>query len=187
MWYNFLSVTASTSCQVEAEICVRLHGIFSQRPFFFRPPMNPHWTGSRVLFYRFTLTVPLWTCPVCMKWNVHVQKKKKPKTTQKKALFDLIQSMICRICFLVVFSDYLKNKLYLFQVLRIKQKNHAWITFYHKTTKMEPIVFLRKELLEWLDPSLPDLWLDCLSQSFRLYLQVLYHYKSWNKKVWLWN
>lgn len=58
--------------------------------------------------------------------------------------------------------------MYLFQVkkkTKTKQKKRAWLTFYHRATKVETKFFLRKEVLEWLNPSLPDLLLDCLSRS----------------------
>lgn len=47
---------------------------------------------------------------------------------KKEALFDFIKSMICAICFLVVFSDYLKHTMYLFQVKKKKELEKHFIT-----------------------------------------------------------
>lgn len=124
----------------------------------------------------FLLTVLLWLPPLDMsclhvlKWKCACAKKKK-----KEALFNFIQSMICTICFLVVFSDYLKQTMYV--PVSGKDKKRLWITFYHRTTKVEARLFLRKEVLEWLNPLLPDLLLDCLSCShfnctYRFYMNI---------------
>lgn len=60
--------------------------------------------------------VLLWLPPLDMSC-LHVLKRKCACAKKKKeALFDFIKSMICTICFLVVFSDYLKHTMYLFQV-----------------------------------------------------------------------
>lgn len=110
----------------------------------------------------FPLTVLLWLPPLDMsclhvlKWNCACAKKR--GIVWLHSVHDLYNLFPGCIFWLS------KHTMYLFQVKK-KKKKRAWITFYHRTTKVETRLFLRKELLEWLNPSLPDMLLDCLSRS----------------------
>lgn len=101
------------------------------------------------------------SCLHVLKWKCACAKKKKRGIVWLHSVHDLYNLFPGCIFTLS------KHTMYLFQVKKKKigKENRAWITFHHRTTKVEKRLFLRKEVLEWLNPSLPDVLLDCLSHS----------------------
>lgn len=122
----------------------------------FRHPVSPTWIGAKISSYSFTVTAPLWTCPVCMFWkeNVHVKKKRHCLTS----LSSWFVQFVSWLYFLII-------QIHSVSVSGRGENTQAWITLYVRTTKLETRFFLREEILEWLNPSLPDLLLDCLTHS----------------------
>lgn len=102
-----LSLKKSCTLPNGVEIGVHLSSRFSKTTF---PDLQRAWheQGAKFSSYSFTLDCPLWTCPGLhvLKWKCACAKKRK----KEEELFDFIQSMICTLCFLVVFSDYLNTQ-----------------------------------------------------------------------------
>lgn len=132
----------------------------SSRFNIFRPLTSSTQTGCQV----FPLTVLLWLPPLdvsclhVLKWKCACAKKRGIVWLHSvHDLYNLFPGCIFRLS---------KHMMYLFQVKKKeRKKKRAWITFSQRTTKVETRIFLRKVVLEWLNPSLPDLLLDCLSHS----------------------
>lgn len=143
LWFWNISV----SCHIEPEICV-----YQTSPTF---PDLKHEQGAN--FSPSTVSLQLtpldMSCLHVLKWKCACAEKRGIVWLHTvHDLNNLFSGCIYKLS---------KYTMYLFQVK--KEKKQAWKTFYHRT-KVEKL-FLRKEVLEWLNPSLPDLLLDCLSCS----------------------
>lgn len=106
--FILLSWNISVSCHIVSDTCIDLNS---------RP--KTAWTGAEVSSYSFAATAP--SGHVLFAWS----EKKMCMWKKKEALFDFIKYMICAICFLAVFCDYLNTQMYLFLVKETQTQTHT--------------------------------------------------------------